>query len=895
MSKTFLELVTLARANDPSFRDEPTRRCVEAARAYATEQWKRARAIHQESASGQPVLRALSESADEIIQGAVAFALCQTEENQSMLGTVAICALGGYGRNELSPRSDLDICFLYEGEMSQDMERFNAFLVPFLWDLGFKVGYVTHQVEEAYKLAQNDLEVMTSYAQARLILGSPRVLSQLMLRLTKWRRATGVEKLAAIRTRENPATLAEEFRDLYAPEPDVKQGVGGLRDVHLAQWLTLYVFGVIALDDLEKLGHLNNDEFLDFVEARDFIWRIRNELHFHAGSAQDRLSFELQKHVAQAFGYGKGDQPSIDRFMRDYYAAARRLRIFLERVVHLCEHDTPAVPARSDDSGDNGIEVIQGAIYAGHRDANWFQESPARLMEVFWASVRRKHPVSAETLQRIREQLHLAGPTFRGSELVRRFFVAICSRPVQAGDALRQMAECGLLGAYLPEFQAIHGIVRYEDFHSYPVDEHTLRAVNALSSIPEMQGRVGELLQRVLEHLQDPHVLVLGILFHDIGKASGETHVEEGVLLCNQICDRMGINEDDRGHIVNLVQHHMLMTDVAMYRDTDNLDTVQGFASLMRSPEQLGRLLLLSYCDLSAVGPNVWTDWKGALLCKLYLKTERILLGRPVHLDETYWELPKAEEVKNKTRKELQPLVETHLRAFGEQYFISFPADEIASHIELLAEARDSGLSVRCFPRPETAMSEVVVCTRDRIGLFSKIAGSFAAQLIDVSSASVFSSPDGLVVDCFMVTDAANGRPITEAQFNGAVGILKSVLLEGADVQHYVDRSRQRLFATRKNRSVTPTRISFDNEASRRDTVIDLETGDRTGLLYDVTRCLATHGVELYSARIVTDARRARDAFYVRLHNGKIADTAIQEQVRTALVQILQPEQWAEL
>ncbi len=886
----FSELVERAQNEDPGFAHVPRERCVEAARTFIKDQWHAVRERHKAGESGSNVLRQLTESADTVLRGVVEFGVYHTRAGRKLASQVAVCALGGYGRGELCPYSDLDVCLLYNRRLNRPIESLNSYLVPFLWDMGFHAGYTLHGLSEAIALARRDPEVYTTYAQARLIYGDNNTFARLRMLLRGVKQKELAAILQHIRVREHPQELPEIHRDLYNLEPDLKENVGGLRDYHAAQWMLLISQGIIRPDDLHRLGHLSYDEYLGLVEALDYVWRIRNELHFHTGKKEDRLSFGMQRHTAQFFGYGGEPQEAMDQFMQDYYSAAQRIRRFLYLAARLSDQRLQSDLSESPGPSRSRFTVYRGQLTAGTLDRKWFAENPARLMQVIWESARRMVPLSYAMQSWITENLALVTDTFQTSDVVCRYFVAVCSRVLQAGFALRQAAQTGLLGAYLPEYGAIQGIIRYEDFHSYPVDEHTIRAVEALTDIPKMEGPVGSVLRKALEHIRDPHILVMAILFHDLGKASGETHVDEGIRAARAIGIRIGLPQDETERIVFLVRHHLLMTNIAFYRDTDNVETVNKFAELMNSDERLRELFVLTYADLASVGPNVWNDWKGALLIKLFLKSERILLGRgQMEEEEEYWKLPKADQVKTLVSERLSAQVEDYLRAMGDRYFIAFSAEYIARHLECLEEARSSGLALRCWTHQETGMSEAVVCTRDSRGLFSEIAGSFASQLVNVESAALFTLPDGWVVDCFAVKDAANARPMTNAQFQGVKRVLGEVILQGKDIETYVEQSRRRLFALLQPLVPVRTRIDFDNTASQSETVIDIETGDRTGLLYDISRSLSLMGVDIQSARIMTDARRVRDAFYVQQNGGRIEEPAVMAEIRSGLEQAIHP------
>jgi [protein-PII] uridylyltransferase len=426
------------------------------------------------------------------------------------------------------------------------------------------------------------------------------------------------------------------------------------------------------------------------------------------------------------------------------------------------------------------------------------------------------------------------------------------------------------------------------------VDEHTLRAIEALAALREAPGPVAACLHNALEHMSDPHILVMATLCHDLGKSEGETHVEGGVRLTELLCHRIGMSEEDTELIAFLVQHHMVMTHISQYRDLDDLDMVREFARTIRTENRLRALFLLTYADLAAVGPNVWNDWKGALLMKLYLRTEMILLGRSETEEDDFWKSEKVNEVKRLVPGPLAEKVEDHVRGLGYRYLVAFTPRHIAMHLECVEQARQDGLALHCTVHQETGMSEVTVSTQDRLGLFSLLAGGFASQLVDINGAALFTRPDGFVVDCFVVCDATQRRPLTDRQSASIERVLRSVILEGRDIQEFVDESRRRLFALLQPRIPVPTLIEFDNDTSRSHTVVDIETGDRTGLLYDITRAMAGLGLDIANARITTDARRVRDAFYVSLGMMKIVDEEIQTAIRDRLHEAIHLQPLAE-
>ncbi len=880
---SFEDLLTLAEADTDSFLKVPRADCLSAACEFAARKRSEIQVRHEEGESGGNVVRMLSDVADEVVLGAFRFALCGLRNPTRALKKVSLCAQGGYGRRQLNPYSDLDIGLIYEGRLGKNIRTLNEYMIPFLWDLGFENSFVVRSVDQAVELAKQDVRVFTSYLHSRLLAGSGDPYGRLRLRIEAFRPSDRPEAFAEFETWERSDSLPDQYQAIYELEPNVKEGAGGLRDYHAGLWLSAVHFGVQTLDGAAGQGLISEEERLALAQALDLMWRIRNELHFSAGKSEDRLTYRREQALAIAFGYTDKEERDTSGFMRDYYRAARALREFRRRLSRKCQNQETSGPMNVTQAESSELTVVNGELNAGAHDVHWFEESPSRLMSVIWESARRGIPLTSDTQDRIAANLDLVGETFRSNDLVRRFFLALCNRPLTAGLALRQAAHVGFLERYIPEFGDVRDIVRYEDFHSYPVDEHTLRAIEALATIPEMSGPVGDFLKSALEHLADPYILVLALLFHDLGKVDGEEHSVGGMKLAREICTRIGLPDEDTERIAFLVRHHLLMTHNALYRDTDDIDVIQEFAKTMKSEHRLRSLLLLSFADMSAVGPNVWTDWKGTLLMDLYLKTDKVLAGRSETPDEAFWDHPKAKSVREYLPEDLRGVAEGHIRDLGGRYFAAFNAETIAAHIESFGSIGKNGYAVNIVNSPNTNMTEVTICTEDHRGLFQEVAGCFVSQLVEVEKAALFTRGDGMALDCFTVKSAERQKALTQRQADALKGVIENVLSGAKSVEDYIEESKRRIFTLLHPPVPIPTNIEFDNEASRRFTVLDIMTGDRTGLLYDIAHALTDRGVDIISARVVTDARRVRDSFYIALSGEKITDTDLQAEIEEAL------------
>jgi len=861
------------------------------AKKFHQQRWEEIYQNHREGYSGRQILKQLSETADIMMEGVLLYAIYDTGVNKKVLDDIALCALGGYGRRELSPYSDYDLCFLHKVEMEHSLiEPLIQNFTTMLWDLGLQVGISIYTVPEAIHLVEEDPKTFTSYLHIRNIIGQPHLAEQLKEGLKGISQNVRSKVFDIIFQRMDTA-FSQSGKDLFSYEPDIKENVGGLRDYHATLWvLGLDNKPVSTLEDIGKSGYIEDTDYLSLTENLDFLWKIRNELHFVKSKTWDLLTVEMQYHVAQAFNYGGLPDESIERFMEDFYSSAMRIHWLFEYVARKAEQknfpkSAYELPATNLDKKSNYV-IYNGYLSLTVDDPNWFIENPVRIMELFWEVSRRKVPLGYTLQHWVQQSLHLINDSFRANEVVSKYFLAICSKPFSAGFTFREMDKVGALSQYLPEFGAIQGIIRYKDFHSYPVNEHIIRASESLEIIPRLSGTVGDILKKVLKEIEDPQFLVISILLHDLGKVEGESHIEAGVQIARTICDRLGLGEDDSEHVAFLVGNHQLMVNVALYRDIDDVEIVQAFSSTVQTENRLKELLIISFADLYAVGPNIWNEWKGSLLVNLYFKTLRTLKKEvSKDLSEEEFLTKKIEQILEKTPNKTRADLEFHLNSMGSGYLDAFTPDEVVIHLDCLEEAMNNELAIRCWSNESIGMSHLVVSTRDKQGLFAQIAGCFASQLIDIYNASLYTREDDWVVDCFLVRDAPQYRPLTEGQIIALEKTLKAVILEGKDVQMLVDKTKTKLFALKKSLVPVQTYIRFDNESSALHTVIDIETGDRTGLLYDMASAFSIMGLNIFKARINTGAYRVRDSFYVQFHGGKITHRILQSAIRAGLLE----------
>lgn len=842
--------------------------------------------------SSRSVIRALSELSDIAIEACFYYSIPRNTSSKDILSSLTVCALGGYGRCEVSPRSDLDICILYSPHFVRAVfEEFIQNFTSLLWDSGFEMGISVGTVDDLAESILSDVKTFTSYIHIRKIIGSEELFQELKEKRQGLDSKFKEKILAHIRKRLDISSMNPQF-SLYSVEPNIKESAGGLRDYHAILWLlALENWEIQSLEDAKNMGLIGGTEYLSLIESLDFLWRVRNDLHLRKNSSWDVLSIDMQVKLASEYGYGT-DTSALERFMEDYFTSASKIHLVFEYLVRKID-----LSVRENDKLDIlrkiyedklTYSVDRGYLTLSVKDSKWFLENPPRLMELMWEVSRHKLPVSYSVNDLVLNSLSVIDESFRTNDVVNKFFIEICSNLNTVGFTLREMLKLGILQRYIPEFGEVIGIIRYEDFHSYPVDEHTIRTIESVQELPKYSGRVGSFLNDVLRRIKSPGIVTLALLLHDLGKAEGEEHIDTGVRIARTVCARMGLEDDVVEHVAFLVRHHQLMVDVALYRDIDDIEVIQAFASTVAESEKLDELLIVSYADLSAVGPNVWNEWKGSLLIELYSKAKRLIEGSQSEYREY-------EEVKKRKIKKLVESVdktkrvqlENHLNLLTPGYLDSYTIDEILMHLECVNEAIDKGFALKCSNDDTINMSNVVISTRDKRGLFAEIAGCFASLLIDIHSASLFTREDGWVIDSFLVRDPVQNRPLTETQIMTLERVVRSVLLEGKDVQALVDKARSRLFAIKKP-VVGETVIKFDNESSVRHTVIDIETSDRTGLLYDIAYAFSVMGINIHKAKINTGTLKVRDSFYVDFMGNKIDNKILQTAVKAGLLESIQ-------
>ncbi len=844
---------------------------------------------HAEGASGQESVHTHARLMDDVIHALTRLVAADATADGLPATPLVVMALGGYGRGELHPLSDVDLMVIYDGEMTPYVQRMMQELLYSLWDLGLHVGHSLRSLDDCVAMARTDFPSRTSMQEARFLAGERRLFArfQRVLRENVFRRDFG--QFLETTLGERDQRWRKFGASPYIGEPNLKESAGGLRDMHTAMWLAEAKFGARSLRELADKGLITPREQAAADAALTFLWRVRNELHFFSGHKNDVLARDLQPRIAKNLGYENDEQSlGVERFMRGYYLHARVIHRVSKRLIARCQETLSrrgsAERRQRQQALADGLVFFDGRLHLADGDPAPLRAEPARLMRVFRHLHRLGCELSLDLERAVEDSLHLVDDAFRRSDVVRDPFLDICRAWGRVAQTFSEMHELGLLGRYLPEFGALTCLVQYDAYHKFSADQHSLLGVEHLEALAPGQSAESEGAARVFTEIERPELLMLGMLLHDIGKAKGHGHVAKGIPLVRELTARMGLPPADAAVVEFLVAHHLTMSHVAQRRDIHDPKTVADFVAAVGDPQRLRMLYLLTYADMRAVGPGVLTPWQAQILHELYVRTLEELTGGRVERPNRR-ELAERLQAAAKGEVDLQT-VRAHLAMMSDRYIEMTGVQRMAEHIRMLQDLAESPVATALFHHPDLGSSDLVVVTHDLPGLFALIAGTLAAHGVNIISAQIHTRGDGIAIDTFQVND-----PTSEAVTSSA---LWARVLDGLRAVLTGERSVETLLAERRaaGRAATrpegPPKIGLDNRLSDAYTVLEVKSPDRVGLLYLITRTLATLGLDIASARIATEIDQAFDTFYVHDREGRrIESPEGLERIRAALEQAL--------
>ncbi|HEV2863487.1 MAG TPA: [protein-PII] uridylyltransferase [Pyrinomonadaceae bacterium] len=861
-------------------------------RAFLKLENQRLKMAHRSGAAGRQTAAARSLVVDEVVKCAFESASWPGDGGEFLDGARAGCSLvavGGYGRAELAPFSDLDLVFLHTGRRSDQTKMLAERVLRLLWDAGLTVGHSFRTARECTAAARDDLHFRTALLCARPLAGSGALAECLFDSLERERRKGSEEFLSALRE-ERDARYARFGASVCLQEPNVKESAGGLRDLHTALWAAQARYGPQTLDGLRARGVVSESEHKGAVRAYDFLWRVRHAAHFLAGRKADRLALDLQPRLAEEFGYKPSrGQMASERFMRDYYRHARSLNLFAQSLFARAAERTPARPrwfARPQRARQaEAFEIVDGRLRACG-DARAFEREPSLLFDAFAVAQAACVPFEDSLRDAVRNSLGVVGRDFRASSEHAAAFLRILRRRGRVGFALRQMHEAGFLARYLPEFGRISLLIQHDLYHHYTVDEHTLKAVEALDAVEERRVSPVADLRAAFGEVRDPALVYLSVLMHDIGKGGGRGHIARGMKIAERVCRRLRLDEDETALVVLMVEQHVAMARLALRRDLNEPRVAEDFAARVRTLDGLNTLLLLTYADLSGVGPGVWSEWKGALLWELYRKTRVLLTGVEAAADGGRdGRVRFSERVAEALAGEVPPSeVERHLALLPERYARVNGPEEAARHLRLVGSL-EGNVSAFHWRASGADSTELTVCARDRHRLFADIAGTLASRGVEILGAEINTREDGVAIDVLLLRDAATRHAVEEHKRAGVEKALMSALAGAVEVAATVERWRRESAPRRRRaRGGGAARLRelpgvvCDNEASPAATVVEIHAADEPGLAYKIASALAALRLDIVCAKIATEKSDALDVFYVTDEGGsKLSDAAARE------------------
>jgi [protein-PII] uridylyltransferase len=822
-------------------------------------------------------------------------AAIEADSEATPLPRLTLVAIGGYGRGELNPYSDVDIMFLHEDSMRRLDPRINDIvqhILYMLWDVGFKVGHSTRSISDAIEHANQDMLSKTALLEARHIAGDPELFARFKKIFVDKCVEHHVEEYLTQRV-ENQAERHEKFgHTVSLQEPNIKNGCGGLRDYQNLLWISYFKERVLTTAGLVEKKLLNEAERRQLDRAYDFLLRIRTELHYLNRRSTDVILLSQQLQIANRLNYPqKNILRRTEAFMRDYYQHARNIfavtqmlseRLSLATTRARKRHGFLGLlgkskPARSEEF--DGFYSQEGRIYA--ESPNVFNQEPARMMRLFQHMQQRGLDLSPELAQLVRRRLHLVDRTFQYARATRETFLAICARKGQVGRILRAMHEVDFLGRYIPEFGQLTCLVQHEFFHRYTADEHTLVCLDKLDLLVDTNVPKFEEYKKLFQNLENPSVLYLAMLLHDTGKASNaRLHAEASALFAQKVARRLQLPAEQRKSLVLLVDNHLLLSMTAQRRNIEDPATIAEFAGLVRDQPNLDALMLLTLADGQGTGDVNWSDWKEGLVWALYRSTTLYLSdGEAFYRQRTI----EREDFRNLVRKKLsaeyREEIDAHFEHMPDRYFQAYSVTDIAEHIRLFRtflEARHNeklgplAPAVKWIAQPNRGHSEFLFCGWDRKALLARIAGSLSVAQLNILSADAFTRTDNLVLDIFRVCNT-NFEAVTDPSETAMVEkrLWQSLEEEDFDFAPLLEKSRKRRGFQLSQELDFPTRIVIDNDAHPIYTVVDIQTPDRLGLLYRILTAFAESGVEIAVSRVATEKGAAIDAFYVTDGEGR--------------------------
>ncbi|MBD3786205.1 MAG: [protein-PII] uridylyltransferase [Sphingomonadales bacterium] len=803
---------------------------------------------------------------------------------------LSVLAVGGYGRSEMAPFSDVDLLFLTPWKITAWAESVIESMLYMLWDLKLKIGHASRTVDDCLRLGREDVTIRTALLENRFICGDGALARQLSDTLRNdLFRSTGPEFIEA-KLHERAERHRRQGGQRYVLEPNVKEGKGGLRDLQTLYWIAKYIHCVDRAAELVPLGVFTPEEYAHFREAEDFLWAVRCHLHLIANRASDTLSFDMQVEVARRMGYADtAGRRAVEVFMQDYFRHATRVgevtRIFLTALEDQHVKHAPRLKRFFRRRKPLKPPFVESNGRISFTDQAAFLADPLNLLRIFEEALRTGLLIHPNAMRVIAAHLKLIDERVRDNREAQRIFLDLLLKHGNPERSLRRMNELGVLSAFIPEFEPIVAMMQFNMYHSYTVDEHTIQVISALAQI-ERHERTEDLplSTSIIDTGINRRVLYVALLLHDIGKGRPEDHSILGAQIARKVAPRLGLNPEECETVEWLIRNHLLMSDVAQKRDLSDPSTIREFARQVKSRKRLDLLTVLTVCDIRGVGPGVWNNWKATLLRRLHSETAKAL----EHGLEAINREQRSTEAKRALREALAGWETKDIRAevgrHYDPYWQGLDTEAHATFAELLKGLGDDEIRIDLRSDADHDATRVAFALADHPGIFSRLAGALALVGANVVDARTYTSKDGYATDVFWIQDA-EGHPYEAARLPRLRQMIHKTL-KGEVVAREALKDRDKI-KKREREFRFPTHITFDNDGSDIYTIIEVDTRDRPGLLYDLTRALASANIYIANAVIATYGAQVVDSFYVKdmfgLKLSKTKAEAIEKRLREAI------------
>jgi [protein-PII] uridylyltransferase len=797
-----------------------------------------------------------------------------TEQSCVVLG------LGGYGRKELAPCSDIDLLFLYSEKIEPQVEEVIRKILYPLWDAGYELGYTVQSYRECLEMASSDPSFLTALLDARRISGSSSLAQALQNDIRDLLKGEHGTLWKEWLLKEQETRHVRYGDSAFFLEPHLKEGLGGLRDIHVLLWIGKALFEAPDLLSLEKVGLLSNEDRRVLLNSHNFLLRLRHQLHYLSGRKDDRLSFEYQEAMAEWSGLkGQGDILPVEVFMQRVYQHLQGVRTihqnFLENMAEL------------DQKGERSREVLEPGIFLeGGRlfldSAKVLKDNPALLMKIFWYALKREAILSQETIRLVKQCLFLADENFQNSREVSRFFLEIISYLKTTRELLETMLQTGVLTAYIPELEPTVCRTQFDTYHVYTVDIHLLLTLVELKRIGQgYYVKEEPLLFGIWGEVEDFSVLNLATLFHDLGKGQGKNHAQQGALMIPIIAERLKLPLQTAKAISFLVKNHLLLVETALRRDLNDEDLMVRCAQIIQDSDTLKMLYLLSYADSLATSHQAWNNWKSMLLRELFFKLLHILEKGDLA----------SEGVVESSKRQVLELVEKEipskealafLDGMPHSYLVSLPPEAIAEHLRLLRQLDGKPFLWQVEKKEE--IYEIFICCHDRPGLFSRLTGVLALNNINILGAQIFTRSDRIALDILQVQPPIDPL-FAEETWDKVYEQLSKVISGKLSLDYRLAQKKPALQIASASITAPESLVEIDNQGSDFYTILEIFTQDRLGLLYTITKTLFETELNIHFAKISTKVDQVVDVFYVTdLEGQKIYDPERLDEIQKAIL-----------